>query len=1089
MVLGALSASAPALQAQRGGPPDPNAPITAQQYRFDFLGPATGGRFASIAGVQGDTAIWYAGSASGGIWKTTDGGAIWRPIFDSQPVQAIGALAVAPTDKNTVWAGTGEAWAVRESDIMGDGVYKSTDAGRTWTHMGLRETGRIARILVHPGDANVVYVCALGRTTGPQEERGVYKTTDGGTTWTRSAFVDANTGCSDISMDAKDPNVLVVGMWQVVIKPWGLTSGGPGSGIWMTRNGGATWKKVEHSGLPKAPIGKVGVAIAPTNSNRIFALIQTLNQGSLWRSDDGGTSWKVVSWQRSLIGRAGYYMHLAVNSGNQDEVLVANSSFWRSMDGGLTFNDSQWGGDTHDIWMSPTDSNHFALTDDLGFTTTTTHMKQRRRVALNNGQMYHIATDQQIPYWVYSNRQDNGTMRGPSDGVEQGTPGVGGRGFGGPPPAPEPSDSTRRVPGDSTRRAPGDSAKADSVGDQLPYGMSADGIREWDHGIGGCESGFTIPDPNEPDIIWASCYGNKVTRYNHKTKTARSVQPYRITLDSPPDDIKYRCHWTAPLAIDPFDTKTVYYGCQVIFRTSNQGQSWDIISPDLSTQDPTRIKPSGGVIGDNLGQFYGEVVFAIAPSKVERGLIWAGTNDGKIWVTRNGGGQWSDLTKNFTGMPAWGTVRKIEPSSHNAATAYVVVDLHTNDDRHPYLYKTTDYGRTWKSVVGDLPAAHPLDYTLSIAENPDRQGMLLVGTGHAFYYSLDDGLHWTQFQTGLPAAPVTWIDIPKGWNDAVLSTYGRGLWILRDLKALEEGGAVAGEATLFAPHAGVRRAREGRADLTFRVPSNGRVQLVIADANGATIRTMAVNARAGLNRIVWNLRYDQAVAVALRTTPLDNPFIWDEPRFKGKDTRPIAHWGIQQPQMQGPLATPGRYTVRLTAGERSLTQPLTILKSTDIPTSEADLVESTSAQVRVRDRMTETAEVVNRIEVLRKNIEDQLKANATNTDAVKALKDMDAKMLNIELVLLSRHDLHSDDKWFVETYRTYLSLLWLAGEVGSGAGDVAGGADYRPTDSSMQTLKELEVDLNRAKAAFKTLVDKELPAFNAKMSALLKPIA
>ena len=1049
--LAALPLVAAAASAQRGAPRDPNAPLPAQPYRFEFLGPATGGRFASLAGVEGDTSVWYAGSASGGVWKTTDGGANWRPIFDSQPVQAVGALAVAPSDKNTVWAGSGEAWAIRESDVMGDGVYKSTDAGATWQHMGLRETGRIARILVHPRDANVVYVCALGRTTGPQEERGVFKTTDGGKTWTRSAFVDVNTGCSDLAMDAKDPQVLVVGMWQVVMKSWGMTSGGPGSGIWMTRNGGGTWKKVEHPGLPKQPIGKVGVAIAPTNSNRIFALIQTLNQGSLWRSDDAGATWQVVSWQRALIGRAGYYNHLAVNSGNQDEVYVANSSFWRSMDGGKTFEDTRWGGDTHDIWISPSNPDHFGLTDDVGFTVTTTHMKQRRRVVLNNGQMYHVAVDNRVPYWVYSNRQDNGTMRGPSDGIERGTPGMGPQG-------------------------------------PLFYGMTADGQRDWDHGIGGCESGFTIPDPNEPDVIWASCYGNKVTRYNHKTQTARSVQPYRITLDSPPDDIKYRCHWTAPLAIDPFDTETVYYGCQVIFRTNNKGQSWDIISPDLSMKDPSKVKPSGGVIGDNLGQFYGSVVFAIAPSKVERGLIWAGTNDGKVWVTRNGGTAWTDLTKNVAGMPAWGTVRKIEPSPHDAATAYMVVDLHTNDDRRPYLFKTSDYGQSWKSVVGDLPSAHPLDYVLSVAEHPERKGMLLAGTGHAFYYSMDDGAHWTPFQSGLPASPVTWIEIPKGWNDAVVSTYGRGLWVLRDLKALQDGGAAASGATLFAPRPGVRRAREGRVDLTFRAADTAVVRLEITDAAGRVARTMSVKPRLGINRVTWNLRYDLAVAVALRTSPPDNPYIWDEPPYKGKDTRPIAHWGIQQPQTQGPLGAPGQYTVTLAAGGQSFAQPLTVLKASDLATSDEDLVASTDAQVRVRDRLTETATVVNQLEVLRKNIEDQLKANATNTAAVKALKEMDQKMLDIELILLSRHDLHSDDKWFVETYRTYLSLLWLAGEIGSGAGDVAGGADWRPTDSSMQTIKELEADLERAKAAFKALIEKELPAFNARMSALLKPI-
>ncbi len=539
---------------------------------------------------------------------------------------------------------------------------------------------------------------------------------------------------------------------------------------------------------------------------------------------------------------------------------------------------------------------------------------------------------------------------------------------------------------------------------------------------------------------------------------------------------------------DPFDTKTVYYGCQVIFRTNNNGQSWDVISPDLSTQDRSKIKPSGGVIGDNLGQFYGAVVFAIAPSKVERGLIWAGTNDGKVWITRNGGQQWTDLTARVKGLPAWGTVRKIEPSPHDAATAYMVVDLHTNDDRRPYIYKTSDYGQTWTSVVGNLPASHPLDYVLSVAEHPERKGMLLAGTGHGFYYSLDDGARWTQFQQGLPAAPVTWIEIPKGWNDAVVSTYGRGLWVLRDLKALQEGGVAATGATLFAPRPGIRRAREGRVDLTFRAADTSVVTLEVTDAAGRLARRMTVRPQAGINRIVWNLRYDLAVPVALRTKAPDNPYIWDEPPYKGKDTRPIAHWGIQQPQSQGPLGAPGAYTVKLVAGGQAFTQPLTVLKATDLATADADLVESTNAQVRVRDRLTETAEIVNRIEVLRKNIEDQLAANASNTEAVKALKAMDQKLLDVELILLSRHDLHSDDKWFVETYRTYLSLLWLAGEIGSGAGDVAGGADWRPTDSSMQTLTELEADLARAKAAFQLLLEKELPAFNAKMSALLKPI-
>jgi hypothetical protein len=474
-------------------------------------------------------------------------------------------------------------------------------------------------------------------------------------------------------------------------------------------------------------------------------------------------------------------------------------------------------------------------------------------------------------------------------------------------------------------------------------------------------------------------------------------------------------------------------------------------------------------------------------------LIWVGTNDGLVWNTQDGGGSWNNVTKNITGIPVWGTVREIEPSPFDAGTAYGVVDGHTNDDRKPYLFKTTDFGKTWKSVVGDLPNGHPLDYVLSVAENPNRKGMLFAGTGHAFYYSLDDGAKWTKFQTGLPAAPVTWIEIPKQFNDAVISTYGRGLWVLRDVGLLAEGAvpnATVTETKLFAPHPGVRSAREGRADITFQVAKAGKVSLEFTDAAGKAVRTMPVMARAGLNRARWNLRYDLATPVELRTVAPDNPHIWDEPRFKGKTTRPIAHWGIQQPQNEGPIAAPGRYAVRLVVdGQATPTRPLEILKDSGIPSSDADLVASTETQVRVRDRLTETANVVNRIEVLRKNIEDQTKENAGKPGVLKALADIDKKMLDVELILLSRHDLHSDDKWFVETYKTYLSLLWLAGEIGTGAGDVAGGADYRPTETSLRTLGELEKDLDRAKAAFKVLIEKELPAFNAAMAALLKPIA
>ena len=383
-------------------------------FRFEYVGPPSAGRIASGAGVPGDPSVYYAGAASGGIWKTADSGRTFTPIFDHEPVQAIGALAVAPSDAKIVWAGTGEAWAIRDADIMGDGVYKSTDSGATWTHMGLTETGRIGRVVIHPTNPDIVFVCALGRTTGPQQERGVYRTLDGGKTWQRVLFVNANTGCSGLAMDAHDPTVLFAGTWQVVMHTWAMFSGGAGSGVYASRDGGTTWTRLTR-GLPTPPVGKIDVAIAPSDSKRVYALIQTANQGSLWRSDDGGTSWKVVSWDRRLIGRAGYYIRLAVNPRNGDEVMVANSSFHRSTDGGLTFPDTGGCGDCHDIWLDPTNPDRWALTDDAGMSITTDHAKHYQRITLPLGQMYHVAVDTQVPYWIYSNRQDDGTMRGPSN--------------------------------------------------------------------------------------------------------------------------------------------------------------------------------------------------------------------------------------------------------------------------------------------------------------------------------------------------------------------------------------------------------------------------------------------------------------------------------------------------------------------------------------------------------------------------------------------------------------------------------------------------------------------------------------------------
>ncbi|MEZ5319613.1 MAG: hypothetical protein R2752_19590 [Vicinamibacterales bacterium] len=1076
----ALSAPVPAADQEmeqgrgrgRGGPAAPQA---VEPMRFRYMGPAPAGRIASALGVPGDPTTYYLGSASGGVWKSTDNGQTFVPVFDDMPVQAIGALAIAPSDHNQIWAGTGEGWVIRPSDVMGDGIYKSTDAGTTWRHMGLTETGRIGRVIVHPTDPNIVYVCAVGRGTGEQPERGVFKTTDGGQNWTRSLFVDEKTGCSGLSMDAHDPNTLIAGAWQLSIRTWEQYSGGPGSGVYITHDGGARWTRVEN-GMPRPPMGKIDVAIAPSDGSRMYALIQTADQGSVWRSDDGGRNWDVVSHDRSLIGRAGYYIRIAVNPQDKDDVIVMNSSFHRSKDGGKLFPLSGGCGDCHDVWWDPTDGTRYVLTDDGGATIFTSSGQQG--VRLPNGQMYHVAVDNQVPYWIYSNRQDDGTMRGPST-----TPEDTGNG---------------RLP----ERAAAEAAAAGRGGRGGRGGFGGGGGGRgggrggpsWEPGLGGCESGFTQPQPDDANIVWGSCYGNKLTRWDAKQGTARSVSPGMITFDSAPDKSKWRCHWTAPVAFDAFAPSTVYYGCQVIFKTENGGQSWVQISPDLSTQDPNLIIPSGGIVQDNLGQYAGALVYAIASSPKEQGLLWAGTNDGKVWYTRDGGGHWVDVSANIQGFPHLGTVNQIWPSTFDAATAYVTVDAHLLDDRKPYIFKTTDYGKTWKSVAGNLPNAHPLDYVNSAIENSNRQGMLFAGTGHAFYYSLDDGQHWTQFKDGLPQAPATWVVYEPRYHDVVVSTYGRGLFIMSDISLLEQTGQTmapsAPETKLFTPRPGFRQARSGNAEFMFSLAAapTSPIKMEILNSVGDVIRTQEFQGgRVGLNKVSWNLLYEPAKMVEIRTTPRENLYIWEEPDFSGSEVRMVTHWGISSTTAT-PIAAPGQYAVRMTLNGQTFTEPFRVLKDPKILASDSDLVESTKMQVQIRDAISETSGVVNRLEIIRKQVEDLLKDNRGKDEIEKPLMELDTLLFGTELKLVTPQDLRSDEKYFVDAYKVYMNLLWLGGAVGLGAGDEAGGADYKPRDVAYDILADQLQQLEDAKNDFQHHVTTDIPTFNKTMAGKIPAI-
>ena len=1021
------------------------ADLAALEWRF--VGPQ-GNRVSAVVCDSNDPNIYYAGACAGGVWKSTDGGFAWEPMFDEQTSQSIGALAIAPSDSNQIWAGTGEAF-IRSNVLIGDGIYKSMDAGRTWKNAGLEKSGRIGRIIVHPRDPNIVFAATLGHCYGPQKERGVYRTKDGGKTWERVLFVDENTGCSGLAMDPNNPQILFAGMWSIVIHTWGKSSGGPGGGVFVSRDGGDTWTRLRGRGLPDFEVGKVDVAVAPSNSERVYALIETGDRGSLWRSDDGGRNWRVVSYDRRINERPHYYTRMCLAPDDENTVYFPCNSMYVTYDGGESIDNFSGGGDCHDMWADPRNPKRMMIGNDAGVILTTTRGRQWRTVKLPIGQMYHVAVDNRIPYFVYSNMQDSTSKRGPA------YPGVG----------PEP-----------------------------PIWIS----------MAGCESGFSYPDPVDNNIVWGTCYSGTVEIYDHRTGLVRSVNPWPDkSLDSPAAPLKYRWNWTHPIVLSPHDHNKVYVGSQVIHQTTDGGRHWTIISPDLTLNDKSKQGSSGGLSKDNLGVEYGCTLFAIAESPVQAGVIWAGSNDGLIHVTRDGGKTWTNVTP--PAMPSWGTVSMMDASRYEAGRCYIAVDGHQENVRDPYLFKTMDFGATWTRIDSGIPRS-PLSYTSAIKEDPVRKGLLFAGTANAVYVSFDDGAGWQPLQANLPQACITWIAIQEHFGDLVVGTNGRGIWIMDDISPLRAYGSAASSAgaTLLKPRSAFRfkqrqaidtlpgdnsRSESGPAGAVINyvlkdaVPGGATIE--VFDAAGTKVRSLRGPGNKGLNRTVWNLRGESFLSVELRTTPDFHPHVWEEKRFRGRETRPVSHWGIGN-TMSGVLLPPGTYKVRLTAGGTTSEQTLDVLKDPNSQGTIEDIKAMTALWTSVGQDINEVVTIINRLEWIGKQMEDMNKilAAVKNGPALRsALAEAHNEMRTVERLFLEDQLLASDPKSYREEMAIYQKLLWFSGEVGTGAGDIRNTEDNGPTSQQIEVYELFKKRLAEARAAFDKLLAETIPAFNKTLQA------
>jgi photosystem II stability/assembly factor-like uncharacterized protein len=935
--LAALALGAPLLQAAEthAAPAAPGAepavPVDGGLFkalRWRSIGPYRGGRALAVAGIPGDATTFYFGAVAGGLWKTTNGGATWLPLTDGTPISSVGAIAIAPSNHDIIYVGTGEA-APRGDMTYGDGVYKSVDAGKTWSSVGLKDTRQIGALIVDPKDPDIVLVAAFGHAFGPNQERGVFRTTDGGKSWTRVLYKDEQTGAIDVSFDPHNSSVVYAALWQALRQPWNFASGGPGSGLYRSSDGGVSWKRLSGNGLPRGILGRIHVSVSGADSNRVYAMIEA-HEGGLFRSDDGGVHWRRVNDDGRLSQRAWYFSTILADPQRVDTLYAENTGLFRSTDGGKSFQLlPARHGDHHGIWIDPTDPERIIEASDGGasisFDGGRTWSSQENQPT---AQFYHVAVDNRFPYYVYGAQQDNTSIA---------------------------------------------IASMDDEGAIVE--------RDWYDVFGG-ECGFVIPDPRDADIVYGTSE-NVVGRFNKHNMQLQVTSVWPIDASGhAAKDLEHRFNWTSPMIMSPFDPDTLYYGMERLYRTTNDGASWTAISPDLTRNDKSKQQASGGPITKDITSVeYYDTIFAIAESPLKKGMIWVGTDDGLVHVTRDDGHSWTTVTPRD--MPAWSTISMIEPSRYDANTAYVAVDRHKLDDLKPYVFMTTDGGRTWTRLDAGLPEG---SFVHAVREDTARRDLLYAATETGVFVSFDTGRHWQSLQLNLPRSPVH--DLVVKGDDLVVATHGRSFWILDDVTPLRQVAAAeaAASAYLFTPEPGYRlyypdqvdrRPPSGQnppagglIDYYLRSAPAGPIGMEIVAADGSVVRHLTsvkaagaeqppewpdqvhpedtLPAQPGMNRFVWNLRYDDPVQI------------------------PGAFYAGLPPR--GPLVMPGSYSVSLTYGGQRQTVPLTIRADPRDRGSLAGLQQKFALSMEVYRDQEALHRAVNEIRALKSGIAAALKA-------------------------------------------------------------------------------------------------------------------